>query len=195
MIEDNPICLSCSYNFTCDESENCEAIKKLYSFMKRLNNENKKEMLEEFKKEIDYFVSEPDEEAKNIAEKLLEKFEQEFEIINMYDISIGYVRSTEGKRKGDKLVYADCRKVNDVYSAFLPFDFIITVYERNIALLDENQLAITIFHELKHIGVGPRGLRLEEHDFEEFISVAEKFGIHWDSDDNLPSIWEVGEDE
>lgn len=191
MIIDNSVCESCEYKYTCEEEVECEAMKKLYKFAKKLSNQNKREVLKELKKEIDYFETEIDEEAEKIATRLLEKFSDEFDVILSYDIKIGYVKSMESKKKGDKLVYGDCKKVNDVYSAFLPFDFIITTYERNTGLLDKNQLAIVIYHELKHVGIGPKGLRIEEHDFEEFFEVANKFGVSWDIDSDLPNIWEV----
>jgi hypothetical protein len=44
-------------------------------------------------------------------------------------------------------------------------------------------------HELKHIGVGEKGFKLEEHDTEDFAVILERYGIRWnDIDREVPDI-------
>jgi predicted SprT family Zn-dependent metalloprotease len=96
----------------------------------------------------------------------------------VYGIKIGYVLSYENKT-GQKITYADCRKLGEVYKAFLPFDFIITFYYFNVALMNENQKKILMLHELKHIQINERGLSVRPHDIEDFKDILEKYGNEW----------------
>jgi hypothetical protein len=115
----------------------------------------------------------------------------ELSIIPEYDIKVGYVRSYQRKTDKGKTVNADCRKVSKVYGAYLPYDFIITFYEPNIYYMTENQQKILMLHELKHIGLGERGLCIENHDVEDFGDILTRFGIDWNwMDKEVPDILE-----
>jgi len=154
--------------------------------------------------------AEPSKELRKLAEKILSnksvlaKF-PELQVIKEYDIRIGYVMSQEKPPlSGGKIKYADCRKLKWTYKAYLPFDFLITFYECNTELLNENQEKILMLHELKHVGMGEKGLKLEEHDTEDFANILERYGIRWngidvDAPDILESIndteLQVGEDD
>jgi hypothetical protein len=58
-----------------------------------------------------------------------------------------------------------------------------------------------MLHELKHVGVGEKGLKLEEHDTEDFANILERYGIRWNGIDvDVSDICEdtelqVGEDD
>ena len=79
------------------------------------------------------------------------------------------------------------------WTAFLPFDFIITFYEPNIYYMTENQKKILMLHELKHIDVGERGLTIRPHDIEDFKSIIKTYGLEWnDMDQDLPDILNEG---
>lgn len=112
-----------------------------------------------------------------MGQKIINNF-TEFGFIKEWNIKIGYVISQE-KKSGKKIVYADCRKLQEVYKAYLPFDYIITFYECNTGMLNENQLKILMLHELKHIGMGERGLTLVPHDIEDFSIILDKYGLDW----------------
>ena len=45
--------------------------------------------------------------------------------------------------------------------------------------MSENQRKILMLHELKHIGIGEKGLKLEEHDREDFADILKRYGIDW----------------
>lgn len=166
----------------------CEALKRLLKIIKETENKNKTEMVKKYKDDLDMVYAEPDPEVEERAEMILKEYADDLEVVDNFDVTIGYVKSLEPKTKNGKLVFADCRKVNEVFKAFLPFDFIITLYERNIIMLDENQIDILIYHELKHIGIGAKGLKVVEHDIEDFDSIVSKFGLHWDDNDDTKKV-------
>lgn len=87
------------------------------------------------------------------------------------------------KVSNNKVTYADCRKIPDVYKWCIPYDFQITVYEPNAINLDQEQLKVLIYHELMHIGAeikdGQKKLSIRPHDIQDFAYILEKYGIHW----------------
>lgn len=104
----------------------------------------------------------------------------ELSIITDNDVKIAFVRSSQRKKGKNKIVFADTRKVADVYSAFIPYDFIITFYAPNVEMLDEEQKRILMWHELKHCGVDGKGnTYVIPHDIEDFKEIIEKHGMDW----------------
>jgi hypothetical protein len=198
---ENEICNKCGMG--CESS--CEAIKKLLEIHKQTRNKEKHQLIKKYGRQLGIVDAEPSKDLRKLAENILsnksilEKF-PELQVIKEYNIKIGYVVSQENPG-GTKIKYADCRKLKWTYKAFLPFDFLITFYERNTELLNENQKKILMLHELKHVGVGEKGLKLEEHDTEDFANILERYGIKWNGIDvDVPDICEdtelqVGEDD
>lgn len=119
----------------------------------------------------------PSDELRELGEKVINKF-PEFDFIKEFNIRIGYVSSYEVK-KGERIVYADCRKVNTVFQAFIPLDIIITFYEYNTEMLSENQKAILMKHELKHIGMNNKGVNINPHEIEDFKDILRDYGNDW----------------
>ncbi|OZV10781.1 hypothetical protein CIW83_18350 [Tissierella sp. P1] len=79
--------------------------------------------------------------------------------------------------------------MTETYKAYLPYDFIITFYENNTGFLNDNQLKILMYHELKHIGIGERGLKINPHDIEDFSDILDKYGLDWNNfGKELPDI-------
>ena len=183
------ICKECGNE--CEDK--CMALIKLLDIYKETRNKERHQLVKKLQKEIGIVDAEPSKELRKLAEKILSnesilsKF-PELNVIREYNIRVGYVVSQENPG-GTKIKYADCRKLKWTYKAFLPFDFLITFYGRNTELLNENQKKIVMLHELKHIGIGEKGLRLEEHDKEDFANVLEAYGIRWNSlDMDVPDI-------
>jgi len=55
--------------------------------------------------------------------------------------------------------------------------------------MTENQKKILMLHELRHIGIGEKGFRIENHDVEDFRDILERFGIEWNGfDQEVPDI-------
>lgn len=179
------MCKRCINKKICDIP--CEAYYKLYQIWDEQNEKDKISIIRNLKKQLGVQDAETSRSLKLLAEKIIKKF-PEFSFIREWNIKVGYVVSNETKG-GEKIVYADCRKVSTIYKAYLPFDFIITFYEQNTSMLNENQLKILMYHELRHITMGERGLKLRPHDIEDFSSILEKYGLDWnESGKEVPDI-------
>lgn len=124
------------------------------------------------------------EEYNEMLERLLEN-KADLEKINQHGISVGIISSTSKKKKNDQLVRADCRKTAEFYKAFVPYDFLVTVYEPNCIDLTEEQMEILLYHELLHVGIEETatGIRtyMHGHDLEDFISIIDQYGVNWSS--------------
>lgn len=175
MSEDLQICCRCTNEGSCEDT--CEALHMLQEIVHEIDKQRKYELMKQYRDELQLIYAEPDQELEALAEKVIEKRE-ELHFIRDFEISVGYVRSTEAKRSGKKITYADIRKLNEIFKAYLPFDFIVTFYA-DAELLTENQIAILMLHELKHIEVGRRGLVIRPHDIEDFEDILRQYGINW----------------
>lgn len=120
-------------------------------------------------------------EYRDIAKRVI-KAHADLHWIRQAKVRIGYASSDHDKKQVDKLVFADCRKVPDLYRAFIPYDFVICTYEPNAMLLTDEQKEILMYHELLHCGIKPSGeLYVVPHDVEEFDKIIEEHGLHWAS--------------
>jgi predicted metallopeptidase len=170
------ICKSCNNKLACITP--CEALGKLFALIRVTDQENKTELVRQFKKDLQLVFAEADPETKAIAEKIICKY-PEFDFITAMGIKIGFVRSYETKNKDGKAVLGTCEKVNEKFKAFLPFDYIITVYKNNVYYLNDNQYKLLIYHELKHITIGMKGLTIRPHNVEDFKDILKAFGLDW----------------
>jgi predicted metallopeptidase len=173
----NELCRKCLFAKECEIS--CPAFIELYKICDEQDAKDKTILIRNLKKLIGIRDAEPSMQLKHLGNKIINHF-AELSFIKEWNIKIGYVISQE-KKSGKRIVYADCRKVQEVFRAYLPFDFIITFYEQNTGILNENQLKILMLHELKHIGMGERGLMIVPHDIEDFSSILSKYGLDWDT--------------
>jgi hypothetical protein len=181
----NAICKQCSYNDICEDK--CPALNKLLEIYKQTRQTDRHQLVKKLQKELSIRDAEPNKDMQKLANQIITKL-PELAIIPEYDVRIGYVLSQENP-PGTKIKYADCTKVKVKYQAWLPYDFIITFYEPNTELLSENQKKILMLHELKHIGMGDKGLKLEEHDREDFADILKRYGIDWNClDENVIDI-------
>ncbi len=169
------LCRKCLYVKKCKET--CPAFIELYKICDEQDAKDKTVLIRNLKKLIGIRDTEPSMQLKRLGIKVINHF-PEFIFIKEWNIKIGYVISQE-KKSGKRILYADCRKVQEVYRAYLPFDFIITFYECNTGMLNENQLKILMLHELKHIGMSERGLTIVPHDIEDFSGILRKYGLDW----------------
>ena len=100
------------------------------------------------------------------------------------EVSIVYLSSDAEKMTGGKPVYGQCEKIPDKYRWAIPCDFTITVFEPNIERFTEQQLRILLLHELLHIGIeqdgGEEVYRIVPHDFEDFRTIIDRYGLSWD---------------
>lgn len=179
------ICKNCIYEKECESY--CPALQELYQIRNTQDKRDKTIRVRNLKRQLSIKDAEPSQELRRLGDKIIKSF-SEFAFIKEWNIKIGYVISLE-KKQGEKTTYADCRKVSEVYRAYLPYDFIITFYERNTGFLNENQLKVLMYHELKHIGMGDRGLKIVPHDKEDFKDILERYGLDWNEfGKELPDI-------
>lgn len=171
----NEMCEQCDLSGMCESR--CAAMNKLLEIYRETRKTDRHQLIKKLQKELSIRDAEPNKEMRKLADQIINKF-PELQIIPEYDIKIGYVLSQE-KPSGTKVKYADCEKVKVKHQAWLPYDFIITFYEPNTELLSENQKKILMLHELKHVGIGEKGLKLEEHDREDFADILKRYGIDW----------------
>lgn len=182
--ENRLICQKCRIG--CGDS--CAAIQELSKLYGELRTEQKAEIIKNFRKELSLTDYEVADDLRELGEKIISAM-PELSVIRDYDAKIGYVRSYEAKRDKGRQINADCRKVNGTYTAYFPFNFIVTFYEPNVYHMTENQKKILMLHELRHIGIGERGFRIENHDVEDFRDILERFGIEWIGfDQEVPDI-------
>lgn len=181
------LCDSCINVGTCKEARTyCNAMNELF----RVYNDSKKQVaktfIDEHRKWLSIVDAEQCTEYEQIALQVIDVVD-ELHFIKELEIKVGYVKSYEEKVDKGRIIYADCRKVNDIYQCFIPYDFIITVYEPNVMLLNDNQIKALLWHELKHIGISERTLaptyRIVPHEIEEFYSIVDRLGTRWDMPD------------
>lgn len=182
------ICQKCINE--CEEL--CSALRQLFALYKVKRIEEKRELLKTIRHELEIKDFETADDLRELAEKIIDKM-PEVQHIKEFDIKVGYVRSYESK-PGKKVVFADCRKITGVYTAYLPYDFIITLYPE-ADMLTENQKKIVMLHELKHIDIGEQGFTIRPHDIEDFKGILERFGISWSElNQDVPDILAGGRD-
>ena len=182
------LCKNCGNIDACKEARTyCNAMNELFSIYDDSKKQVAQTYIDEHRSCLSIVDAEQCEEYENIASEVIDAIE-ELHFIKELEIKVGYVRSYEAKTNKGSIVMADCRKVKAIYQCFIPFDFIITVYEPNVSLLTENQMKALLWHELKHIGINEMTLaityRVLPHDIEDFHSIIDRLGARWNEPDN-----------
>lgn len=168
-------CKKCPMDGKCEYE--CKALKSMFEYMKINDFERKVKYIKDFKDECKLIYTEPDKELEALANKIIDA-KHDLKHIRHYDIKIGYVKAYKDKTKSEKTVFGECIKINDIQKAYLPFDFVIVIYSSGFTLSD-NKLKLLMYHELKHIGIGERGPKLEPHNVEDFADIILEFGLDW----------------
>ena len=113
----------------------------------------------------------------------LEIMQEREELQWLRNVKIGFLASTKEKKSKKRAVLGECIKVQDVYRAFMPYDFIIVMYERNMAGMSDYQKRIVMHHELLHIGMdesdGEPKYEVIPHDIEDFKAIIDEYGLNW----------------
>jgi hypothetical protein len=179
----NEICIQCWKNKDCNEY--CAAINHLAKINEQQKTKDKTALIRRLARQLNMQDAEPSKELKALGERIIKRF-PEFSFIKEYDIRIGYVISYE-RKNGAKIVYADCRKLQEPIKAYLPFDFLITFYDWHTGHMTENQKKLLMKHELKHVGIGMKGLKITPHDIEDFKDILDEYGTDW-TEKEVPDI-------
>lgn len=122
-------------------------------------------------------------EYAEIGEKVIRKV-KELRFLEDADCRIGYLASAKEKETHKKPVYGECKKVDEIWKVFCPYDFLIIIYEKNCSHMDDQQLEILLEHELLHVGYsedkdGNPVYSINPHDYGEFDQIERKYGNHW----------------
>lgn len=177
------LCNSCINVDACRGARTyCNAMNELFS----VYNDSKKQVAQTFIDEHRAWLSIVDaeqcKEYEKLASEVIDAIE-ELHFIKELEIKIGYVKSYEAKASKGGIVMADCRLVKPIYQCFIPYDFIITVYEPNVIELTPKQMKALLWHELKHIGINEMTLaltyRVMPHEVEDFHSILDRIGTRW----------------
>ena len=97
-------------------------------------------------------------------------------------VLVGFMSSNKAKVSNGKKVFGQCERVPDKYKAFIPYDFLITVYEPNVIDFTGQQIRILLHHELLHCGVNMNAeptYKVNPHDVEEFNEIIDRYGLDW----------------
>lgn len=96
-------------------------------------------------------------------------------------VSVGVVRCSKKKVVSrDKMVFGECKKIDDFFKVYCPYDFVVIVYEENCAGFTDKQMRILLYHELLHIGIDEKGKPYKKaHDVEEFNEIILLHGMNW----------------
>lgn len=115
-----------------------------------------------------------------IGQRLIKEL-SEFEDIK--DVTIAYLSSEQEKKRNGKTVYGQCVKVANKYKWCCPYEFMVIIYDQNIAGFNDKQLEILIRHELHHIGVKQtnkgESYYIVPHDVEDFYEILNEHGYDW----------------
>ena len=122
------------------------------------------------------------EEYAKIGTRLIKRNKHLAYIANS-EATILYLSSDLEKRTKDSIINAVCEKVDDKNKWAIPADFLIVVYEPNVANMSKKQIEILILHELMHIGIEYKGGRetyyVKDHEYEDFGLIIDRYGRDW----------------
>ena len=125
---------------------------------------------------------ERDEKTEELLKGIIANTE-DFIDIRVMEPRICVLNCDQAKKAEGRLVFADIKPVSEQYKALVDFDYIITVYEKNAALLSPDQFNILLEHELRHIDIKntTKGVVFGTvgHDFEDFYAIINKYGMEW----------------
>lgn len=123
------------------------------------------------------------EKYAEIAAKIIKEEELLTDIANSH-ATIVYLSSDKEKKNKDKVVHAECERIQDKHKWAIPADYTITVYEPNCIGFSEEQMRILLFHELLHIDIkynpdGTETYATRDHDYADFKVIIDRYGTDW----------------
>lgn len=176
------VCNSCAHNGYCESA--CAAVEALYKISREQHKKAARKIIKELREMLNLKDCETADDLAELADRVIDEHSDELGFIKDMGIEVGYVRSYQRRIKDGRIIYADTEKTKHKYTAYLPFDFVITFYEPNVAMLNDEQIEILMWHELRHIGVGEKGFKVVPHEIEDFFSIIDKHGAHWNDFNN-----------
>lgn len=104
--------------------------------------------------------------------------------IRRSEVAICYLASDAERRARGRATLGTCERVPARWRWAVPYDFAITVFEPNVAGLDEERLRKLLLHELMHVDIerredGEERYSVVPHDVEDFRAMIEGYGFDW----------------
>lgn len=105
----------------------------------------------------------------------------QLQFIKQYGIKVDFLVSDEKKIENKRTILGQCAINKDGWKSFyIPYDFVIIIYEENLIGASEESKDILIWHELEHIGVDENNeFYIRPHDYEEFKDIIDSKGLDW----------------
>lgn len=117
---------------------------------------------------------------KDLAEEVIEEHE---ELNWLYNVRIDYATSTKTKQSHGMAVFGECIKVKEWAQLYIPYDFVIMIYEIYAGGLSREVQKRLLHHELLHIGVNEKDGKLKykvnPHDIQDFRAIIKEYGLDW----------------
>lgn len=126
-------------------------------------------------------ISEQNEDYARIGMELIRE-EKSLNWILSTGVAVGFMSSNRAKVSKGRAIFGECDRVKDKYRAFIPYDFLITVYEPNVIEFTPKQIRILLHHELLHCGVNSNAeptYKINPHDIEDFREIIDRYGLDW----------------
>lgn len=124
------------------------------------------------------------EKMKKIAEAVIDEHLVEFQELDIEKYKVAYLISDQAKTANGMIVHGECALVPSKYKWTCPYDFTITFFKPNIEHMDDEQLYILMYHELKHAGIKKEKPYIIPHDLNEFKDIVNKYGTDWGRNKN-----------
>ena len=114
-----------------------------------------------------------------------------FELMNEYHLNLRNAKTKclfydKARKQGGKVVLGTAEAVSSKFRYLTNIDFIISIYEGTWDIMAEQEKKALVDHELSHCFVGEdkQGNPIYKtipHDFEEFKSIIERYGLWQDN--------------
>lgn len=122
-----------------------------------------------------------EEDIVSTAKKLIEERE-ELEHVSLGEYEIDYLMCDKELKSGGRPVLADIRAIRGINAFYIPYDYVVTIYEPNVMDLSDSQMQVLLLHELMHISEDGN---LRSHDVQDFYTILRQFGLGWQYDADL----------
>ncbi len=117
---------------------------------------------------------------KDLADEVIEAHEELHWLLN---VRIDYATSLKTKTSHGMAVYGECIKVKEWMQLYIPYDFVIMIYEIYAGHLSREVQKRLLHHELLHIGANEKDgeftYKVNPHDVQDFRAIIEEYGLDW----------------
>ena len=117
---------------------------------------------------------------KELADEVIEEHE---ELHWLSNVRIDYATSLKQKKSHGMAVFGECIKIKEWMQLYIPYDFVIMIYEIYACRLSREVHKRLLHHELLHIGAnekdGSLTYKINPHDVQDFKAIINEYGLDW----------------